>query len=94
MSKYLCVCGQGFRKKKEADYRIKLHQPNEEHWPHQIVKRNWKATFLIWLCEYPWAKTFRILGIYILYIVITKHFNIRFDMAESILIGLSIGFMG
>jgi hypothetical protein len=75
MSKYLCICGIGFSKKKRADDHIKVFSDTQSAWPHQIMKQNWKRRgigFLIASRRY-WKFT----GFLIIYFTILYHFRIK-----------------
>jgi len=91
MSKYLCLCGQGFRKKKKADDHILCYKDIDLHWPHQILKKNWRVRILESALNFPWANIFGVFGGWLLFQVIAYHFKIDFNNWEAALIGLSIG---
>jgi hypothetical protein len=89
MSKYSCICGIDFRKKKQADDHIKVFSDAESQWLHQIMKQNWKGRgidFLIASRQY-WKFT----GCLIIYFTILYHFGIKPTMWEGLAMGVGMG---
>lgn len=93
MDKYLCVCGVSFNRKKVAQDHIDLYKDIDTVFPHCLMKRSWQVRLYDILLSYPWYKISRLAALYILMKVITYHFNITFDIAESMWLGLAIGLL-
>ena len=73
-----------------------LYEDVQGYMSHKIFKMNWRDKILELFLDFPWSKIFRIIGIYIIYMTLIKHFNVTlikpdFDMGEAILIGVCIG---
>ncbi len=61
-------------------------------WPgHFVIERKRSERFWDWFYNYNWRRTFRLLGIFIIYFTILDHFKIDFSIGEASLIGLGIG---
>ncbi len=93
MSKYLCLCGKHFKRKKHADKHVDLFkdcdvliQPY-----HVIVKKLWRARLIDIALEYPWGKLFRVVGGYMIWLVLCHHFQISLSMWEAIFMGIGLG---
>lgn len=93
MDKYLCICGVSFNRKKLAKNHIDLYKDSHTVLPHHLMKRPWKVRFYDILLSYPWYKIPRLAAVYIIMKVIEYHFNITFDIAESIWIAVAIGLL-
>lgn len=92
MSKYLCLCGRDFTRKKEANKHADLFKTLEpENDCHIIVKKNWRARLLDIALDYPWGRFFRVAGGFMILMVMEHHFKIDFTMWESTFLGLGIG---
>ena len=91
MDKFLCICGVSFKNKTDADLHVKLYEDMQQTWPHQILKRNWRARFQGLIFDAPWGKFFRLAGIYIIYMILKNHFDLNLTMMESILMGVGLG---
>ena len=92
MSKYLCLCGRDFKRKKEANKHAEIYkdvQPENDY--HIIVKKKWQGRLLDIALDYPWGKFFRVLGGFMILMVVEHHFKINFSMWESTFLGLGIG---
>jgi len=86
MSKYLCICGAGFRKKKQTDDHIKVYV---DIWPHQVVKRNWRGRWIDFLIDS--RRYWKFTGILIIYFTITIHFGIKLTIWEGLAMGIGMG---
>lgn len=93
MSKYLCLCGRDFDRKKDANKHALLFKEFDERTQnyHVIVKKNWRGRLLDMAFEYPWGRFFRTLGGFMILMVVEHHFKINFSMWESTFLGLGIG---
>lgn len=93
MSKYLCLCGQPFKRKKDADKHANLFTNEEEFLKiyHTIIKKNWRGRLLDIAVDYPWGRFFRVLGGYMIYMTIVHHFKIDFSIWEATFMGLGLG---
>lgn len=93
MSKYLCLCGRTFTRKKHADKHAALFKDSDELTQnfHVIVKKLWRARLLDIALDYPWGRFFRVVGGFMILMVIEHHFKIDFNMWESTFLGLGIG---
>jgi hypothetical protein len=89
MSKYLCICGVGFRKKKQADDHVKVFSDAESAWPHQVVKKNWKGRWIDFLIAS--RRYWKFTGILIIYFTITIHFGIKPNLWEGLAMGIGMG---
>lgn len=101
MSKYMCICGQHFRNKKYANKHVSLFvsspaQGNDQNdiKYHFIVKKTLKGRLVDFLLEFPFDKFCRVVAIYILGLLIVRHYKIDLNMWESLWAGLAIGLLG
>ena len=98
MDKYLCICGVSFKRKNDADLHEKMYENISKnsglnYLTHKVLKMNWKGRIKEIILDIPWRSVFRIMGIYIIYMVLSSHFNLHLDFGESILLGIGLGFM-
>lgn len=94
MSKYICLCGETFKKKEIADNHVTVLTGLEiaEPYPrHKVFVQHWQARFATWFFNYPWSRFMRFVGAYMIYIVLVRHFHIDWSIWEAIAIGLGIG---
>jgi hypothetical protein len=94
MSKYICLCGCTFKKKKECELHIKLYEELEtiEGFPrHKIFKQHWQARFATWFFSYNWGRMFRFIGGLMVYSVLMTHFKVNLSWLEGMLIGIGMG---
>lgn len=83
------MCGQSFNKKKKAQDHVQIYAEVDNAWPHQIVKRKWRArwiSFLIHSRSY-WKFT----GVMIIYFTILNHFGISVSLWEGLAMGCGLG---
>ena len=73
MSKYLCICGVDFRKKKQANDHVKFFNQAQSAWPHQVIKRGWKALWIDFLIAS--RRYWKFTGFLIIYFTILYHFR-------------------
>lgn len=89
MSKYLCICGVGFSKKKQADDHIKVYSDAQSAWPHQIMKRHSKGRVLDFLIDS--RRYWKLVGVMIIYFTLVNHFGIKFNLWEGLGMGCGMG---
>lgn len=94
MHKYLCLCGVSFKNKSDADLHEEFNEPmNQDYIRHKIFKMKWKAKLASLLWKYPWHKTLKFLGAYIIYATLMSHFDVSFNLYEACLMGLGLGLL-
>ncbi len=92
MAKYKCLCGMKFKKEELAEEHGRFHQIfKSDDKTHLILTLTRSGSFWDWFWNYPWAKTFRFVGAYMIYFVVIRHFNIEWGIWEACLIGLGMG---
>lgn len=94
MSKFICLCGQTFKKKKECNEHAKIFEKLAEHEgfaSHGIFKQHWKTRFLMWILRHNWELTFRLIGVLLIYFIALNHFKISMGWLESIGMGIGLG---
>jgi hypothetical protein len=93
MSKYLCLCGRAFTRKKHADKHAALFKDADELTKnfHVMVKKLWRARLMdLWL-DYPWGRLFRVLGGYMIWLVLAHHYQINLTIWEATFMGIGLG---
>lgn len=99
MAKYICICGQTFRKQKNADLhletieRLELASNVNVRSFHKIFKSHWQVRLLDFLCALPIPRFFRLAGGMMIYFVVIHHFKISWSMWEASLIGAGMGLL-
>lgn len=89
MDKYLCVCGIGFKKAKQAHDHVQAYIDTDSAWPHQVVKRKWKSRLLDFLIN---ARPYwKFTGMIIIYLTLIHHFGVTFNIWESLAMGVGMG---
>ena len=91
MSKYLCLCGREFKRKKEANDHVKVYQDFDSAWPHQIMKKRWRGRFMDFFLDLPWKPFFKMIGALMILFTFEHHFNITLTFWEATFIGLGLG---
>lgn len=89
MTKYLCLCGMPFKRKKDADKHAKLFIEEQDQHYHHIVKKNLRGRFIDWIIasRIYWKFT----GIMVIYFVLINHFNVSFSIWEGLAMGIGLG---
>ena len=89
MSKYLCICGNSFKRKKQADHHVKVYSEIQTNWPHQIMKQKWKGRLLDILINS--RRYWKLTGIMIMYFTMMYHFGITLNLWEGLAMGCGLG---
>lgn len=94
MDKYFCICGITFKNKKQADIHENIYNSMDKYCLyHKIIKLECKDIIKNSILYSTWKTIFRLSGIYIIYFSIINHFNVKFSILESFIIGIGLGFM-
>ena len=91
MDKYICLCGDSFKTKKIAELHVKIRENRDEEWKHEIFKQLYRARFIDWFFSYPWLRSMRFIGVYMIYFVLSHHFHVDWNWWEALLIGIGMG---
>jgi hypothetical protein len=91
MYKYRCGCGEGFRNKKDADIHLQL-APATDGYVHLIAKK-YCRTRLIDFLLINFSFITRYFAFITLFGMLIQHFHINFNLMESALFGISMGFL-
>lgn len=96
MTKYFCLCGMHFKKKRDAaahsKYMESEHSDNDESiWMHRVFKRNLIARIMDNVENWPLNTFMRASGYLIVYFTLKAHFNIEVTMLEGALMGFGMG---
>lgn len=93
MSKYFCLCGRVFSRKKYADKHADFYKDCDEltQTYHIIIKKLWRARLREIALDYRWYRFFRLMGGFIVLMVMEHHFQIKFSYWESIFLGIGMG---
>jgi len=85
MNKYSCaICDIPLNSKRAANLHLNLHPG------HLLVKRKLRYRILDWLAV-RFLIFSRLIGAYIIYLVVLNHFNIQVSILEGLLIGIGLG---
>jgi hypothetical protein len=91
MTKYLCLCGETFKKKKEALHHVNKQNDEEDIFQHFYYKETWKGRLEDILLDLPLPTILRGIGMLVMYYTILHHFHIDLTMTEATLMGLGMG---
>ncbi len=100
MGRYICLCGDTFKKKSEADKHLKMYGHFGDifkdlgltEFPrHKIFNQHWHGRLSTWLLGFPWKRIFRSIGCYLICFILFEHFRINFEWWEVVLLGTGIG---
>jgi hypothetical protein len=92
MTKYLCLCGVTFKRRKYAEKHAALFTDLEpENTYHIIIKKLWRARLLDFFLDYPWGRFFRLTGVFTVLMVVEHHFDVNFTVWESVFFRDRIG---
>jgi hypothetical protein len=56
---------------------------------HKIFKQHWQARFATWFFNFPWGRSIRLIGAYMIFVVITRH--VDFSLWEAVAVGTGLG---
>ncbi len=94
MSRYFCLCGDKFKNKKYSDLHMKMYEDleiKEGFTRHKIFKKHFKFIFIKSFFGYSSLKIMRLVGAFMIYCVVIRHFHIDFSLWEATAIGIGLG---
>lgn len=90
VAKYMCLCGFEFKKKDDAERHVETSR-NLGLENHFVITKLWRARLLEWFLNLPGRRIARYTGVYLVYIVLIKHFHVEWSMLESCVMGIGLG---